>query len=122
MTGGEPALQLDEVLIDMLHERGAIIAIETNGTLKLPSGIDWICVSPKANTDIVVTSGDELKLVYPQTECPPDRYAAWDFEHFSLQPMDGPEIEQNTAAVIAYCLEHPQWRVSLQTHKFAGVR
>ncbi len=122
MTGGEPALQIDDELIQVLHQRGAIIAIETNGTLELPAGIDWICVSPKANTDIVVRSGDELKLVFPQINCHPEQFAHLDFKHFSLQPMDGPMIKQHTASVIAYCLEHPQWRVSLQTHKYAGVR
>jgi 7-carboxy-7-deazaguanine synthase (Cx14CxxC type) len=120
-TGGEPLLQLDEPLIAALHLRGFEIAIETNGTLPVPSGIDWICVSPKARADLVVRRGDELKLVYPQEGAEPERYERLDFEHFFLQPMDGPERDRNTQLALRYCLEHPQWRLSLQTHKLLGI-
>lgn len=122
-TGGEPLLQLDPPLIDALHRKGFEIGIETNGTLEAPAGIDWICVSPKANAPLVQTSGDELKLVYPQAEpeAQPERFAALDFAQFFLQPMDGPHIEENTARAAAYCLENPQWRLSLQTHKLIGL-
>jgi 7-carboxy-7-deazaguanine synthase len=120
-TGGEPLLQLDPPLIDTLHERGFEIAIETNGTLPVPDGIDWVCVSPKADADLVVTRGDELKLVFRQARGEPERYAALDFTHFFLQPMDGPEREPNTRAALAYCLTHPRWRLSLQTHKLLGI-
>jgi 7-carboxy-7-deazaguanine synthase (Cx14CxxC type) len=120
-TGGEPLLQLDDALVATLHERGFTIAIETNGTLPPPDGIDWICVSPKAAADLVLTSGDELKLVYPQAGGEPERYAALAFDHFFLQPMDGPEREANTERAIAYCLAHPQWRLSVQTHKYLGI-
>jgi 7-carboxy-7-deazaguanine synthase len=121
-TGGEPLLQMDGALVDALHEAGFEIAVETNGTLEPPAGIDWICVSPKAGSTTVLLRGDELKLVYPQAEAPPERFAGADFEHFYLQPMDGPEIEANIASAIAYCLAHPQWRLSLQTHKITGIR
>jgi 7-carboxy-7-deazaguanine synthase (Cx14CxxC type) len=120
-TGGEPLLQLDRPLVDELHDRGFMIAIETNGTIVVPDGVDWVCMSPKAHADVVVTSGDELKLVYPQTGGAPDRYAELEFDHFFLQPMDGPERERNTVAAIDYCLAHPQWRLSVQTHKFLGI-
>ena len=120
-TGGEPLLQLDRPLVDALHDRGFTIAIETNGTIVVPHDVDWVCMSPKADADVVVTSGDELKLVYPQTGGPPERYAELEFDHFFLQPMDGPEREQNTVAAIDYCLAHPQWRLSVQTHKFLGI-
>ena len=121
-TGGEPLLQLDEALIAALHAQGFEIGIETNGTLPAPHGIEWICVSPKAKADLVQTSGQELKLVYPQEGAPPDRYAGLVFDHFFLQPMDGPEREANTRAATDYCLAHPQWRLSLQTHKLIGIR
>lgn len=121
-TGGEPLLQLDAPLIDALHERGFEIAVETNGTLPAPPGIDWICVSPKAGAEFVQRSGNELKLVYPQVDAAPERYAGLAFEHFFLQPMDSPAREQNTRAAIAYCLAHPQWRLSVQTHKMLGLR
>lgn len=121
-TGGEPLLQLDRPLIDALHGRGFEIAIETNGTIMPPSGIDWICVSPKAGSTTVLLRGNELKLVYPQDGAPPERFAEADFEHFYLQPMDGPEITANIARSIEYCLAHPQWRLSLQTHKITGIR
>jgi 7-carboxy-7-deazaguanine synthase (Cx14CxxC type) len=121
-TGGEPLLQLDEALIAALHAQGFEIGIETNGTMAVPHGIEWICVSPKANAELVQTSGQELKLVYPQDDAPPERYAGLIFDHFFLQPMDGPEREANTSAATKYCLAHPQWRLSLQTHKLIGIR
>lgn len=120
-TGGEPLLQLDTALIAALHEQGFEIAIETNGTIAAPAGIDWICVSPKAGAPCVQTSGHELKLVYPQALAPPDMFASWNFKGFFLQPMDGPRREENSAAAVAYCLAHPQWRLSLQTHKMLGI-
>jgi 7-carboxy-7-deazaguanine synthase len=120
-TGGEPLLQLDAPLIDALHARGFTIAIETNGTIKVPDGIDWVCVSPKANATTIVTRGDELKLVYPQASRDPARYEGQDFQHFFLQPMDGPARTVNTQAAIDYCLKNPQWRLSLQTHKIVGI-
>lgn len=121
ITGGEPALQLDQALIDALHAEGAEIAIETNGTLALPDGIDWICVSPKANTSLAVTAGDELKLVFPQEDGDPAIYAGLDFSYFLLQPMDGAELALNIEDAVAYCQAHPQWRLSLQTHKMIGI-
>ena len=120
-TGGEPLLQLDQPAIDALHKVGFEVAIETNGTLPVPSGVDWVCVSPKAGAELVVHQGDELKLVFPQPTLPPGQLAELDFEHFYLQPMDGPDREANTRAVVAYCLAHPQWRLSLQTHKYIGI-
>lgn len=120
-TGGEPLLQLDTSLIDALHDRGFEIAIETNGTLAAPTTIDWICVSPKSNAEIVQTSGHELKLVYPQTNALPERFEHLEFEHFYLQPMDNSNQAQNTQAAIQYCLAHPQWKLSLQTHKMIGI-
>jgi 7-carboxy-7-deazaguanine synthase (Cx14CxxC type) len=120
-TGGEPLLQLDAPLIEALHARGFMIAVETNGTLKAPPGIDWICVSPKANAPVVQTAGQELKLVYPQPGVDPARFADLDFERFYLQPMDSADREANTAAAVAYCLAHPQWRLSVQTHKYLGL-
>jgi 7-carboxy-7-deazaguanine synthase (Cx14CxxC type) len=121
-TGGEPLLQLDAAAIAALHARGFEIAIETNGTLLPPPGIDWICVSPKADAEQKLTRGDELKLVYPQERSDPARYAGQDFKHFFLQPMDNENRAANTEAVTQYCLEHPQWRLSLQTHKLLGIR
>ena len=120
-TGGEPLLQLDEALIAALHARGFEIALETNGTLPAPSGVDWICVSPKADAEVVQTSGQELKLVYPQPGVDPARFEGLGFERFWLQPMDGPDREANTQAALAYCLTHPRWRLSVQTHKYIGV-
>jgi 7-carboxy-7-deazaguanine synthase (Cx14CxxC type) len=120
-TGGEPALQLDAALIDALKKRHFEIAIETNGTLTLPAGIDWICVSPKANTRLVVTAGNELKLVFPQTNLGPSDVDSLEFEHFYLQPMDGPALRRNTELAVAYCLKHGNWRLSVQTHKVAGI-
>jgi 7-carboxy-7-deazaguanine synthase (Cx14CxxC type) len=122
VTGGEPGLQLDEALIAALHRRGFAIAVETNGTLPLPPGLDWICVSPKAGNHLVVVRGDELKLVYPQQGAAPEDYVSLDFAHFLLQPMDGPEREANTAAALDYCLSHPRWRLGLQLHKSLGLR
>ena len=120
-TGGEPLLQLDAPLIEALHERQFEIAIETNGTLEAPDGIDWICVSPKADAPLVQRWGHELKLVYPQPLAPPEAFADLPFEHFFLQPMDGPDLEENTRRAMAYCLSHPKWRSSLQTHKLLGI-
>jgi 7-carboxy-7-deazaguanine synthase len=120
-TGGEPLLQLDETLIAALHARGFAVAIETNGTRLPPPDIDWICVSPKAGAELVLRVGHELKLVYPQVGAEPERFAHLDFQHFFLQPMDGPERELNTQLATRYCLEHPQWRLSLQTHKLIGI-
>ena len=120
-TGGEPLLQLDPPLIDALHAAGFEVAVETNGTLPRPAGLDWVCVSPKAEAELVLTSGDELKLVYPQAAAPPEKFAALPFRHFFLSPMDGPEREANTRAALAYCLAHPRWRLSLQTHKLLGI-
>jgi 7-carboxy-7-deazaguanine synthase (Cx14CxxC type) len=120
-TGGEPLLQLDTPLIDALHAQGCEIAVETNGTQLAPAGLDWICMSPKANAELVLRSGHELKLVYPQDGASPERYEHMDFEHFFLQPMDGPDRERNTKLAMAYCLDHPRWRLSLQTHKLLGI-
>jgi 7-carboxy-7-deazaguanine synthase (Cx14CxxC type) len=120
-TGGEPLLQLDAALVDALHARGFAVAVETNGTVEPPAGLDWLCVSPKAEAELVVASGDELKLVYPQAGAPPERYAGLGFRHFFLQPMDGPAREANTRAALDYCLAHPRWRLSLQTHKLLGI-
>ena len=122
LTGGEPLLQVDTALIDALHAQGFTIAIETNGTIEPPPGLDWICVSPKAGSELVIRKGHELKLVYPQAENTPEDFAGLEFERFSLQPMDGPDIAQSTQAAIAYCLRHPQWRLSVQTHKTLGIR
>jgi 7-carboxy-7-deazaguanine synthase (Cx14CxxC type) len=121
LTGGEPLLQVDEALIGALHARGFSIALETNGTLPVPAGVDWICVSPKADAPVVQTSGQELKLVYPQAKAMPERFEHLAFERFLLQPMDGPDRAANTEAAIAYCLAHPKWRLSVQTHKYLGI-
>lgn len=121
-TGGEPLLQLDEAAIDALHQRGFEVAVETNGTQPLPRGLDWVCVSPKAAAPVVVAGGDELKLVYPQPLAPPERFTGLDFRHWLLQPMDGPDVAAATRGAIDYCLAHPQWRLSVQTHKVVGVR
>lgn len=121
-TGGEPLLQLNEPVIDELHRRGFEVAVETNGTRPAPRSLDWICVSPKAGAPFVQTTGNELKLVYPQENAAPEKFAGLDFQHFYLQPMDGPDIAANTERAIEYCLRHPQWRLSIQTHKLVGVR
>ena len=114
-------MQLDAPLIGALHARGFEIALETNGTLAPPDGIDWLCLSPKARADLVVTAGDELKLVFPQDGGEPERYRGLGFRHFFLQPMDGPDLAENTRRAVAYCLAHPEWRLSLQTHKLLGI-
>jgi len=121
LTGGEPLLQVDQALIDALHVRGFSLALETNGTIAAPPGIDWVCVSPKADAPVVQTSGQELKLVFPQAGVDPARFEGLAFERFLLQPMDGPDREGNTRAAIAYCLAHPRWRLSVQTHKYLGI-
>lgn len=120
-TGGEPALQLDVPLIQSCKSRGFRVAVETNGTLPLPEGIDWTCVSPKANSTLVVRSGDELKLIFPQDDCTPDSVATLEFDHYFLQPMDGPQAAENLKLTVAYCLKHPKWSLSLQTHKLIGI-
>lgn len=122
MTGGEPMLQVTEALVDGLHEAGFEVAIETNGTLPVAAGIDWITVSPKAGNAVVQRSGHELKLVWPQPGIDPEAMAAWDFRHFLIQPMDGPAREQAHAAAIDYVVRHPGWRLSIQTHKLLGIR
>jgi 7-carboxy-7-deazaguanine synthase len=120
-TGGEPLLQLDAELLDALHSEGFEVAVETNGTIAPPDGIDWLCVSPKAGARLVAIEGDEIKLVYPQAGAEPDRFEGLGFRHFFLQPMDGPDREANTVAALRYCLTHPRWRLSLQTHKLLGI-
>lgn len=120
-TGGEPLLQLDESAIDALHQAGFAVAVETNGTRPAPSSLDWICVSPKAGADVVLDRADECKLVFPQQEAPPESFEGRGFGRLLLQPMDGPERDANTALAVAYCLEHPQWSLSLQTHKYLGI-
>ena len=120
-TGGEPALQMDDALIQSCKSRGFRIAIETNGTLPLPGDIDWICVSPKASSTLVVRSGHELKLVFPQADCTPESLTDLSFEHYFLQPMDGPNAAENLKRTVAYCLKHPKWHLSLQTHKLIGI-
>ena len=120
-TGGEPLLQLDDAAVLALHRRGFEVAVETNGTRTPPAGLDWVCVSPKAGAPLVLESGDELKLVYPQPGAEPERFRGLSFRHFFLQPMDGPERARNTALAVTYCLEHPEWRLSLQTHKMLGI-
>lgn len=120
-TGGEPLLQLDEALTTSFHQAGFEVAIETNGTRPAPPGIDWVCVSPKAGADLILRSGEELKLIFPQAGAEPVLYENLDFQHFFLQPMDGPFREENTRLALRYCLEHPQWRLSLQTHKLLGI-
>jgi 7-carboxy-7-deazaguanine synthase (Cx14CxxC type) len=122
LTGGEPLLQVDGALVDALHARGFEIGLETNGTLLPPSGIDWICVSPKAGAELVLTAGDELKLVYPQEQARPERFEHLAFEHFFLQPMDSPQAGANLAAAIRFCTDNPRWRLSLQSHKMIGIR
>jgi 7-carboxy-7-deazaguanine synthase len=122
LTGGEPFLQVDDALISALRERGFEVAAETNGTIASPGLIDWLTVSPKGSTKLEQTSGDELKLVFPQDGLDPSAFERLAFDHYLLQPMDGPDLEANTQAAIAYCLQHPQWRLSLQTHKFMGIR
>jgi 7-carboxy-7-deazaguanine synthase (Cx14CxxC type) len=122
LTGGEPLLQVDAGFIEALHARGFEIGIETNGTIEPPDGLDWICVSPKAGAELAVRQGHELKLIYPQADAMPAAFADLAFQRFSLQPMDGPDIAANTERAVEYCLRHPQWRLSLQTHKTLGIR
>jgi 7-carboxy-7-deazaguanine synthase len=121
-TGGEPLLQLDPPLIAALHARGFAVAVETNGTIALPAGLDWVCVSPKAGAPLVVTAGDELKVVVPQPGLDPRDFADLAFRRFSVQPMDGPQLARNTSWATEFCLAHPRWQLSLQTHKFTGIR
>jgi 7-carboxy-7-deazaguanine synthase (Cx14CxxC type) len=121
-TGGEPLLQLDAAAVDALHERGFEVAVETNGTQQPPAGLDWICVSPKAHAPLVLEHGDELKLVFPQPGLDPASLEHLSFSEFFLQPMDGPELTENTRMALAYCLAHPRWRLSVQTHKVLGIR
>jgi 7-carboxy-7-deazaguanine synthase (Cx14CxxC type) len=122
LTGGEPLLQVDEALIDALHDRGFEVGVETNGTIAAPAGLDWICVSPKADAELVLREGDELKLVYPQETARPEQFEGLAFGHFFLQPMDSPTAAANLAATISYCTENPRWRLSLQSHKMIGIR
>jgi organic radical activating enzyme len=120
-TGGEPLLQLDEPAIAALQARRFEVAVETNGTIEAPASLDWICVSPKAEANLVQLTGHELKLVFPQTGAEPERYRGLNFQHFFLQPMDGPDRVTNTSRAVEYCLQHPEWRLSLQTHKMLGI-
>jgi 7-carboxy-7-deazaguanine synthase (Cx14CxxC type) len=120
-TGGEPLLQLDDPLVQALHHERFEVAVETNGTMPPPEGVDWLCVSPKAGADLVIRAGDEIKLVFPQAGADPAQFEGLGFSHFFLQPMDGPEREGNTTAALRYCLDHPRWRLSLQTHKLLGI-
>ena len=120
-TGGEPLLQLDESLVRAVHKYEFEIAIETNGTLQPPQGVDWICVSPKAGAELRLRSGHELKLIYPQAGADPERFESLEFANFFIQPMDGPSVKENTQLAVRYCLEHPRWRLSLQTHKLLGI-
>jgi 7-carboxy-7-deazaguanine synthase len=121
-TGGEPLLQLDTAAVDALHAAGFMVAVETNGTQEPPPGLDWVCVSPKARADLLLRRGNELKLVFPQPDLDPETLTDLSFDNFFLQPMDGPNLEQNTRAALAYCMAHPRWRLSLQTHKLLGIR
>lgn len=120
-TGGEPALQMDDILIEACHAMDFEVAVETNGTKPLPEGIDWVCVSPKADAELIITAGDELKLVYPQRLAMPERFESLAFQHFYLQPMDGPLREMHTRDTVQYCMDHPRWKLSLQTHKLLGI-
>lgn len=120
-TGGEPALQMDKKLVDALHDAGFEIAIETNGTVDLPENIDWVCVSPKAHTELKILRGHELKLVFPQKDAEPERFIHLDFQNFYLQPMDSPLQKEHTSAAVAYCLSNPKWKLSLQTHKILEI-
>lgn len=121
-TGGEPLLQLDKPLIEAIHQLGFEIALETNGTIEVPDGIDWICMSPKPNTEIKVIRGNELKFVFPQSDLAPENFLEYQFDHYYIQPMDGPYIQNNIRLALDYCLKNPQWKLSLQTHKMIGIR
>jgi len=120
-TGGEPLLQLDQILVDAFHKKDVIVAIETNGTLLPPKGVDWVCVSPKANADFILQEGNELKLVFPQEYASPEKFTDLKFDYFYLQPMDGDAIDLNTVKTLAYCMEHPKWRMSVQLHKILNI-
>lgn len=120
-TGGEPLMQLDDAAVEALHREGFTVAVETNGTRTAPAGLDWVCVSPKAGATLVLGCGDELKLVFPQPGAPPPAFEDLDFGRLLLQPMDGPEREKHTALAVEYCLAHPQWQLSLQTHKYLDI-
>lgn len=120
-TGGEPLLQLDQALVNALHTRGFEVAVETNGTLEAPLGLDWICVSPKSTSPLLLKAGNELKLVYPQSDALPEHFEGMHFEQFFLQPQDGPDISRNVKQTIEYCMAHPKWRISLQTHKLLNI-
>jgi 7-carboxy-7-deazaguanine synthase len=120
-TGGEPLLQLDEPAIHALHDEGFTVAIETNGTRPLPPGVDWVCVSPKGGAEVVIDRADECKLVYPQEDAPPEMFESRGYPRLLLQPMDGPDLKRNTELAVRYCLDHPQWKLSLQTHKYLGI-
>ena len=120
-TGGEPALQLDDALVSAVHSHGFEVAMETNGTLPVPDAVDWVCVSPKAGTELEIVAGNELKVVFPQSGIDYETLSALDFQHHFIQPMDGPRIRQNTEEAILYCQEHPQWRLSMQSHKYLGI-
>lgn len=122
LTGGEPMMQVDQLLVDAFHARGFFVAVETNGTLMPPQGIDWLCVSPKAGSELVIKSGQELKLVFPQAGVDPNQFTTYNFEHFYLQPMDNILQKENTARAIDYCMLHPNWNLSVQTHKIVGIR
>ncbi len=122
LTGGEPLLQVDDALVQALHAQGFEIAVESNGTVMPPTGIDWLCISPKTGSQLVVHAGQELKLVFPQVGADPAQYETLNFEHFYLQPMDGPNAAANTAAAVTYAQDHPRWKLSLQTHKWIGIR
>ncbi|MDH4120783.1 MAG: 7-carboxy-7-deazaguanine synthase [Deltaproteobacteria bacterium] len=121
LTGGEPSLQVDPPLVQALHQQGFRVALETNGTLPAPTGVDWVCVSPKTDAPLAQTSGDELKLLFPQQGLDPEHFSRLNFRHFFLQPIDSPQREENTRAAVAFCLAHPRWRLSLQTHKYLGI-
>lgn len=120
-TGGEPLLQLDEPLIEAFHQLGLEVGVETNGTIEPPKDLDWVCVSPKADAELVIEKADEIKLVFPQVGAEPERFKSMNFDQFFLQPMDGPDTDRNTQLTLNYCLEHPQWRLSLQTHKLLNI-
>lgn len=120
-TGGEPLLQLDAEAVQALHEAGFEVAVETNGTIPVPAGVDWVCVSPKAGSTVVVRGGDELKLVFEQQDAPPELFEQWGFDHFVLQPMDGPDVARHTADAIEHCRRHPRWRLGVQVHKQLGI-
>ncbi len=122
LTGGEPLLQVDQPLIEAFHRKGCEVAVESNGTIEAPSGLDWICISPKAGAELTQTTGDELKLVYPQTELMPEQLPSLEFDYWYLQPMDGPQLRSNMQAAAEYCRQHPKWKLSIQLHKVVGLK